>query len=263
LWIITAASALLMQNEQIPIFLINLDRSAARLQRMAERLEKLGLTFERVPAIDGSILTDSEKEALNPPRIWQTKKSSADIGCYASHLMAIRLIVNRQLPRAIILEDDAMFDDDFDAWARSDCPLPEGTDILKLEGFGALNTIRIPIAHYKNRPITFAYKSTGGAAAYLVTLTGAKKALEKLNIVRGQIDDDLFAYWKNGLKIYEVFPFPARQDGIDKNKPGWGETERPLSLRLSRYVMRSYFKAKRFHFVVRTFGIKPMLANIR
>jgi glycosyl transferase family 25 len=252
-----------MQIEQIPILLINLDRSAPRLQRMTERLEKLGLAFERIPAIDGCSLTASEKETLNPPRFWQYKRSPSEIACYASHLKALRLIVDRQLPRAIILEDDAMFEDDFGVWARSDCPLPEGTDVLKLEGFGALNTIRILIAHYKNRAITFAYKSTGGAAAYLVTLTGAKKALEKLNIVRAQIDDDLFGYWKNGLTIYEVFPFPARQDGIDQATLRDYKTERPLSLRLSRYVMKSYFKAKRFHFAVRTYGIKPLLANIR
>jgi glycosyl transferase family 25 len=252
-----------MQNEQIPIFLINLDRSAPRLRRMTERLEKLGLTFERIPAVEGSSLTESEKETLNPPRFWQNRKSPYEIACYASHLKAMRLIVNRQLPRAIILEDDAMFDDDFGVWARSDCPLPEGTDILKLEGFGALNTIKIPIACYNKRTINFAYKSSGGAAAYLITLTGAKKALEKLNIVRGQIDDDLFGYWKNGLKIYEVFPFPARQDGIDQATLRDSNVKRPLSLRLSRYVMRSYFKAKRFYFVVTTFGVKPLIANLR
>jgi glycosyl transferase family 25 len=252
-----------MQNEQIPIFLINLERSAARLQRMTDRLERLGLTFERILAVEGRVLTECEKKALNPPRLWQYKRSPCEIACYASHLKAIRLVVDRQLPRAIILEDDAMFDDDFGVWARSDCLLPKGTHILKLEGFGALNTIKIPIAHYKNRAINFAYKSSGGAAAYLITLNGAKKALEKLNIVRGQIDDDLFGYWKNGLRIYEVFPFPARQDGIDQATLRESNAERPLSLRLSRYVMRSYFKAKRFYFTVRMFGIRPLLANIR
>jgi glycosyl transferase family 25 len=54
-----------MQSAQVPIFLINLERSAARLQRTTERLAKLGLTFERIPAVEGSVLTDSEKETLN------------------------------------------------------------------------------------------------------------------------------------------------------------------------------------------------------
>ena len=252
-----------MQDKQVPIFLINLDRSAARLRRMTERLEALGLTFERIPAVEGFSLTESEKETLNPPRCWRHKRSPSELACYASHLKAIRLVVSRQLPRAIILEDDAMFDDDFGVWARSDCPLPEGTDILKLEGFGALNTIKIPIAHQNNRAINFAYKSSAGAAAYLITLAGAKSALGKLNIVRGQIDDDLFGYWKNGLRIYEVFPFPARQDGIDQATLHDCNIERPLSLRLSRHVVRSYCMAKRFYFVLATFGVKPLLANIR
>lgn len=252
-----------MQNKQIPIFLINLDRSTARLERMTDRLKKLGLTFERIPAVDGSVLTDSEKETLDPRRFWQHERSPCEIACYASHLRAIRRIVDQQLPRAIILEDDAMFDDDFDVWARSDCPIPEETDILKLEGFGALNPTRIPIANYKNRAINFAYKSTGGAAAYLVTLPGAIKVLERLIIIRGQIDDDLFGYWKNGLKVYEVFPFPARQDGIDQATIRDYNIKRPLSLKLSLYLLKSYFKAKRFYIVVTTFGVRPLIANMR
>ena len=252
-----------MSDGQNPIFLINLDRSVARLERMTDRLEQFGLAFERIPAEEGSALTESQKAKLNPRRFWQHKPTPSEIACYASHLKAIRLIVDRQLPRAIILEDDAVFDHDFDVWARSDCPIPEETDVLKLEGFGALNSIKIPISHYKNRTINFAYKSSGGAAAYLLTLAGAKKALKKLDIMRGQIDDDLFGYWKTGLRIFEVFPFPARQDGIDRATVHDHSVERPLSLSLSRFLMKSYFKVKRLHFAVATFGVGPLIANYR
>ncbi len=245
---------------QIPIFLINLERSTARLERMKDRLETLGLTFERVYAVDGNLLTESEKERLNPRRFWQIRKFPSEIACYVSHLKAMRLIAERHLPRAIILEDDAAFDDDFAVWAQHDCPIPEDTDVLKLEGFGAQNTIKIPISYYNNRIINFACKPSGGAAAYLLTLAGANKALKMLNIMRGQIDDDLFGYWKNGLKVYEVFPFPARQDHIDQATIRDGAVAPPISFRLSRYIMRSYFKFKRFRYVLATFGVKPLIA---
>jgi hypothetical protein len=79
--------------------------------------------------------------------------------------------------------------------------------------------------------------------------------------MREQIDDDLFGYWKNGLRVYEVFPFPARQDGIDQATIRDGVVARPLSLRFSRYIMKSYFKLKRFRYVMVGFGVKPFIAH--
>ncbi len=250
-----------MTSRQIPVFLINLERSPARLERMKDRLAKLGLVYERIAAVDAKDMSESEREKLDPPRFWQTKKFPTEIACYASHLKVMRLIVERQLPRAIILEDDADFDDDFAVWIQDDCPIPQDTDVLKLEGFGAHNSIKIPISRYNNRSINFAYKPAGGAAAYILTLEGAKKAIKTLNIMREQIDDDLFGYWKNGLKVYEVFPFPAKQDQIDHATIRGHALERPLSLKLSRYVMKSYFKLKRFRYVVVTFGLKPFIGH--
>ncbi len=189
------------------------------------------------------------------------KRFPSEIACYTSHLKTMRLIVERQLPRAIVLEDDAALEEDFVVWTQHDCPIPEDTDVLKLEGFGAQNTIKIPIARCNGRVINFAYKPAGGAAAYLLTFAGAKKALKKLNIMREQIDDDLFGYWKNGLRVYEVFPFPARQDGIDQATIRDGVVARPLSLRFSRYIMKSYFKLKRFRYVMVGFGVKPFIPH--
>jgi len=44
---------------RVGTYVINLDRCADRLQRIGQRLSPLGLTFERIPAVDGA--------ALGPP----------------------------------------------------------------------------------------------------------------------------------------------------------------------------------------------------
>ncbi len=246
-----------MISEQVPIFVINLDTCPERLERVAARLSSLGLTYERVSAVNGRELSKEEKQKVSPERSW-LPLSDAEIGCYMSHLKAIRLVAERELPRAIILEDDAVFEEDFALWASRDCPLPRYTDILKLEGFGAKNTKKIPIWIYENRTLQFSYKPTGGAAAYLITLDGARKALQKLDIMKAQLDTDLFAYWKFGFRVYEVAPFPARQEGgastIDHRKG-----KRSMRMKVERYFLKSFDKAGRLYCSVKWFGLGALV----
>jgi len=251
----------LMTQTQIPIFVINLDESTDRFQKISARLVELGLSFERIPAIGGGKLTSVEKQALNPKRPW-ILLSDSELACFASHLKAIQLVADRHLQRAIILEDDAIFDADFPAWTKSDFPLPDDLDILKLEGFGAASTIKIPVLKHRNKVIRFSYRPTWGAAAYLITLAGARKALKELKIVRGQLDYDLFAYWKSGLAVYEASPFPAQQDGS-------GSTihhhhVRPPALhKFLRYFIRRFDRIRRFGFTIRKFGLYALVVRLR
>ncbi len=250
-----------MAAGQVPIFIINLDRSPDRFERIAGRLSELGLDFERLPAVDGRTLTKDEIKKINPKRSW-LNLSDSEVACYMSHLKAIRLVLDRELPRAIILEDDVIFDKDFPVWASSECPLPDDLELLKLEGFGAHTTIKVPISSYANRTIRFSYKPTGGAAAYLITLNGARKILDKLNVIRGQLDYDLFTYWKTGLRLYEVFPFPAEQDGTGSTI-AHTHYKRPLRMRAMRWALKSADKAGRLYYSVRWFGVSTLLAARR
>ena len=249
-----------MVQSEVPILVINMDRSTDRLQQISDRLGKLDLIFERVPAISGKMLTSIEKKRINPKRSW-LQMNDDEIGCYLSHLKAIRIVADRKLPRAIILEDDAAFDEDFPVWARFDCPLPDDADVLKLEGFGAKDALKVPVLNCNNRVIQFSYKPTGGAAAYLITLEGARKALKALDVMRGEIDYDLTAYWRTGLVVYDVSPFPARQSVASikfREHP-----KRTVGYRLGRKILKLSDKIGRFNFAIRKFGIQTLLAHPR
>ncbi len=243
-------------QRQTPILVINLNGATERYQRISNRLDNLGLSYERVPAINGAILTFIEKQKLNPKRPW-ILLSDSELACYMSHLKAIRLVADRQLQRAIILEDDAIFDEDFSTWANSEFPLPADLDILKLEGFGAEGTIKIPVVQYCDKTVQFSYTPTWGAAAYLITLDGARKALKKLEIVRGQLDYDLFAYWKTGLSVYEAFPFPARQDG-SSSTIHHHHVRPPALHKVLRYFIRRLDRIRRLKFTIRRFGMRAL-----
>lgn len=170
-----------MDTKHIPIFVINLNGFTDRLERISRRLNGLGLDFERIPAVNGRSLSREEKRKIGSGRS-SVSLSNSEIAHYMSHLKALRIVADRGLPRAIILEDDAVFDDDFALWASSECSLAANVDILKFEGSCARDTIKTPVSTYETKTIQFSNKPTGGAAAYLITLEGAKKALMEQDV---------------------------------------------------------------------------------
>ncbi|MGA7323464.1 MAG: glycosyltransferase family 25 protein [Rhodomicrobium sp.] len=89
---------------QIPILVINLDRSTDRLRDITQKLNGMNLAFERIAAVDGKDLTEQQKRAVYRKRLWRRELTSGEIGCYLSHLKAIRYMLAKQMDRAIILE---------------------------------------------------------------------------------------------------------------------------------------------------------------
>src|SRR5262245_7733227 len=92
----------------LPVFVINLDRSTERLARIKERCAAIKIPFERFPAISGADLPPNLR-----PYFCDTsgkiisRLMPGEIGCYASHLGVWQLIVERDLPAAMVCEDDA------------------------------------------------------------------------------------------------------------------------------------------------------------
>ena len=102
------------------VFLINLDRSADRLARCAPILDGLGLSWERVPGIEGKQLGAARLSALNPHPAphgeWFRRLTPGEIGCFLSHLRCWQLTQEQDLDCAVILEDD--FDVHDGLWRR-------------------------------------------------------------------------------------------------------------------------------------------------
>lgn len=72
------------------IFVINLDRRTDRLSKISDALKRLDLPYERFKAIEGGIK-----------------------GCAMSHYGVIELAKNRGYKNILVLEDDAIFVEDF------------------------------------------------------------------------------------------------------------------------------------------------------
>ena len=240
------------------IYLINLNRDTERLALMTEQFNRLGLSFERFPAIHGIEMP----EWLRPYFLCADGSIASnlrlgEVGCYASHLAVMARIAEGSQP-ALILEDDIELDPDFPAILASIHNLPNDWDIVRLSNpkrrtvtVGRLCAGR-DVVKYSRIPTT-----TG---ACLITSAGARKFLNWKIRREAPYDHDVRRVWDCDLTTYGVLPVPARHaaacestiTAMDEAGPGRAFVE-SLSLaellRRFAYTLRwlgpiNYIKAK-------------------
>ena len=122
----------------LPIRYINLDRDELRRARMDAELSKLGLDFERFPAVLWTKLSTAEQaslysEPLNAKQFHQPLVNG-EKGCYASHLLLWKWLLDSGHEGMIILEDDVCLAPDFALVASAIASLPSGWEMIKLIG---------------------------------------------------------------------------------------------------------------------------------
>jgi glycosyl transferase family 25 len=194
-----------------PIFLINLDRSSERLALMQAQASELGLAFERVRAIDGTRQLPGWMVSQFIDGCGQVRGglSEGEVGCYASHLLVMSTIVERRLEAAIVLEDDAILDQDFEQAACAAVrAAPAGWECIHLST--DFKKAAFPVAglglgrslvRYKRLPVN--------SLCYVVSLAGAAKLLEARRRVR-PFDLEFRLAWQTGLEMFGTYPALAR-----------------------------------------------------
>ena len=93
------------------IYLINLDRSTDRLQSAEQHFNAVGIPFERIVAIDAR----NEDMSIYPidRKVFQRTHGRAnirpgEIGCYFSHLKALRAFLASGREFGVVCEDDVL-----------------------------------------------------------------------------------------------------------------------------------------------------------
>lgn len=166
----------------IPIYIINLDRSKERFKIVSQSAEKAGLNYNRVSAVDGGAIDIFHSQEINVKRFRLRHGKNilpGEAGCYLSHLRALSAVMNGSAPYAVIAEDDVGFDQEFVDIINKLAHI-DGWDMIKFSNH------RHRIFH-KYMDVTnnvsigrFLHGPLGSSAAYMVTREGAKKLVSKL-----------------------------------------------------------------------------------
>ena len=95
------------------IYLINLDKDIERLQSVDCQCRRLGITYERISAVNGRMMSEKDRhKAVNAFRWWCSQGRPiriGEIGCAKSHYS----IYSTLTETACIMEDDVIINDSF------------------------------------------------------------------------------------------------------------------------------------------------------
>jgi GR25 family glycosyltransferase involved in LPS biosynthesis len=158
------------QPELPPIYWINLDRSAARRERMTARLQLRRHT--RIRAVDG------KDEAAVRAAIHYSNVTMATAACSASHLRAIQQAFLDGCQEALIVEDDMTFELlSAPRWAELKHSLPVRYGAVRL---CTAETPRVLDSLYRRRELLVPiHKVMWCAGAYLIEREAMRCLLER------------------------------------------------------------------------------------
>ncbi len=190
---------------------INLDRDEHRRRLIRAELDRIGLTATRLPAVDQLAVPPDLAGYFahivhkRPPLL-----VPGAIGCYASHLRAYKQIVGERATATLVVEDDAVLEDDLAEVIRHTLAmLPAGWDMVHL-GQSSRHGVK-PLATLPNgRKLVRYSRIPSGTVGYLISLAAAKKMLDPAILRFWAIDLDTRRPWVFDLDVYGVVAPPIR-----------------------------------------------------
>lgn len=195
------------------IFVINLPEARERRQRVWTHLGELGLDAALVEAVNGSLLTASQRLALADDAHSRARYGRAltpgELGCALSHARTYETFLAGPHPFALVLEDDALLLPDVATLLDSDAtrqwlaqPVPRLLLMTPVRAF--LVRGAVPFAHgYRRVRVRRAWEGYG----YVVNRAAAAIML-RINTPVWLSADDWVAYRKRGrIEVCGLDPF--------------------------------------------------------
>lgn len=194
----------MLKNQSFPVYALNLDRSKDRWESLTQHAEQCGITVTRVSAVDGKLLKPEDKRFFDDAGFRRNHgkiASVAEMGCYLSHLKALKMIAEGSDYAGVIIEDDIRFSDAFVPTVEAAIAL-QGWDVIKLihnrlVGFRPSKQLTpdVAIGRTTHGPL-------GNAGAYIVTREGAAKLLRSLAIMHLPYDVALERGWAGSYAFF-------------------------------------------------------------
>lgn len=221
----------------IHVFVISLKDEAARRESISKHLKERGFDFEFFDAVDGrqmDVPSHPDYNAKRRIRSFGRHIKPGELGCLLSHLGTYKEIVKRDIPYALVLEDDVVLHKDtknvLDAFIASG----HDFDMLRLLSDKKINGKKKP--HRIVKPITDTYNlirlltTPGGMYATLISQKGAQNLVKAHESFAFPVDALIGRSWEHGLESFTVLPELAREGNDFESTIGDARFDKTLEI---------------------------------
>lgn len=200
------------------IYVLSLMDEIQRRSDIFNQLSNQNLRFEFIDAIDLRNTSEDDIKVYRESIVINSKRElkKSELGCLLGHKYICNKIINDNIDFAVVLEDDAVIDTDFNKFLDTICyenKLLNAFDVLLL-GYSKLLKkdeqrfyIKEPIKillRVRNRSVGKVWRNwTSGTVAYIITQQGAMKmaSLDSYGLA-----DDWGLYSSKGINILHLRP---------------------------------------------------------
>ncbi len=208
----------------IPIYVISLARETDRRATIKTRLDASMVNYEIVDAVDGKAEIGEWQGKIRHDIAWRVygrKLGHGECACYFSHYRLWQRIAKMDTPAALILEDDAVWSDDFFGVIDELVNCRWQWDLVNLGGRSFVDKTATPKVKTticqlpNNHALVQCKKTQHYAMAYLVTPAGAAKLANHAIPMRIVIDAYWNESWYHKVRHYNVLPAVAFHSEVE------------------------------------------------
>lgn len=181
-------------------FVINLDRVPDRWQKMNTRLAELGISVERLSAVDGSAFGNKIPECYTGATVRYPRFMSAgEVACFLSHRKCWERLIDSDEEWALCMEDDLLISDRALQFMCNTDWIPVDVNILQLSSLypNSSESIRKDKIKIDNKTelVMPLIPSPVGTQAYLISRKAAQWAIDNSAGFTCPVDEFLFSLW--------------------------------------------------------------------
>ncbi len=193
-------------------YIINLDSATDRWASVGKSFAGTQFTIHRVSGVNGHALRLPIPEYSEKLYRWFHGRptSPGHVGCYLSHVKAMREFLTSDDAHALIAEDDLILEPDFEAAIDEAMNYTRSWNVLRLTGLSAGKPAVIGKLSGKYE-LCIGFGRLKGTGAYVVDRRAAEALVEGLIPMRLPIDHAMDREWCFGLSAAYISPFPASQ----------------------------------------------------
>ena len=176
----------------IGCYVINLDRSPERLEHFRLQAAREGLEFQRISAVDGSLLEKSAMDGLLSVGPGHRRPGPGEMGCYLSHRKAWTQLLHDGFDCGFVAEDDVHLAN-ASRFLKNSTWLPAQFDLIKADTFYHLCEFGIDehLMHF-DHTLRRLKSIHPGTAGYFISRQGAVRLLGATEFACGPIDEIMF-----------------------------------------------------------------------